>query len=81
LRVTQTIERIGTLLCKGDAPRPRADSGGERQKTAQRRLKPSANTYRRKPGCDEKKREVQNTYHACNVHAEIVFSSPPPILL
>jgi hypothetical protein len=52
------------LRCEGDASRPRADRGGERQKTAQRRLKPSAYAYRRKQGCGDKEREVQNTYHA-----------------
>jgi len=35
-----------------------------REEPAQRRLKPSTYAYRRKQGCDDKEREVQNTYHA-----------------
>ena len=63
-RGAEAIECIGTLRREDDATRPRADSGGERQKTAQRRLKPRAYAYRRKPGRDEQEREIQNTHNS-----------------
>ena len=63
-RLQPLDEFAATFRCKGDASHPRADRGGERQKTTQRRLKPSAYAYRRKPGCGEKERKVQNTHHA-----------------
>ena len=69
-RGAEAIECIGTLRREDDATRPRADSGGERQKTAQRRLKPRTYAYRRKPGrgSDRDRSECSGRRRALPLH-------------
>jgi len=61
---------------RGDASRP-APIVAASAKRPRKGVKPSTYAYRRKQGCGDKEREVQNTYRAVRMHAEIVFLRRP----